>query len=95
MIKSTFSTFNPWIFFDGTMYKMGLDEKNFHLLIFTIFVLIFFDWLKEKGYHLREIIAQQHFIFRWILYLVGIFSIIIFVIYGIDYNAAEFIYKGF
>lgn len=94
-MKQTFITFNPWIFFDGTLYNLGLDRSNFHLLLVLIVLLLGVDLFQELGYQIREKISQQNIIFRWAVYLVAIFSIIIFGIYGIGYDAANFIYMGF
>ena len=51
--------------------------------------------IQECGYSVRELIARQNAVFRWIIYLVGIFAIAIFGIYGIGYDAKSFIYRGF
>jgi D-alanyl-lipoteichoic acid acyltransferase DltB (MBOAT superfamily) len=95
MIKQTLKSFNPWIFFDGTLYNLGLDISNFHLLMILIVLLLGVDLFQEMGYQIRVKISQQNIIFRWVIYLLAIFSIIIFGIYGIGYDAASFIYMGF
>lgn len=95
MLKQTFKTFNPWVLFDGSLYQLGLDAPNFHLLLILIAFLIIVDIFQEKGISLRKKIAEQTLIFRWGLYLAAIFSILIFGMYGVGYNAASFIYRGF
>lgn len=95
MVKGTFSVWNPWVLVDGTLYTLGLNRSNFTLMLLLIFVLLAVDYLQEKGYHLRESIAQQGIVFRWAIYIIVLFSILTFGMYGPGYDAANFIYQGF
>jgi D-alanyl-lipoteichoic acid acyltransferase DltB (MBOAT superfamily) len=95
MIKRTFSTFNPWVSSEDVFIQMGLNEKNLQLLVVAMLVLLVVGILQEKGYHLREKIAEQNIVFRWALYLAVIFVVLIFGIYGIEYVETDFIYMGF
>ncbi len=95
MLKRTFLNFNPWVLSEGLFSKMGLNEKNLQLLWISILVLLIVDILQEQGYHLREKIAEQNIVFRWVFYYVAIFATLIFGVYGIDYVASDFIYMGF
>ncbi len=80
---------------NGTLKKLGLDTANWVLLLFTLLLLLLVDYLHEQNVHIRETIAKQHFIYRWIIYFVAIISILIFGIYGPEYDAASFIYEQF
>lgn len=93
--KATFSKFNPWVLVDGTLFELGLDPANFVLMILVIAVLFAVDYLNEKEYCVREMISRQDIVFRWSVYMIAIFSIIIFGIYGWGYEASNFIYQGF
>jgi len=95
MLKRTFSIFNPWVLSEGVFSQLGLNEKNLELLLVSILVLLVVDILQEKGYSLREKIAEQNIVFRWALYFTAIFAVLIFGVYGIDYVATDFIYMGF
>lgn len=95
MIKSMFSSFNPWVFFDGSLYSLGLDCKNFTLMLLVIVLLLVVDLLQERGVHIRETIARQNIVIRWAAYYALIFAIVIFGIYGPGYDAANFIYQKF
>ena len=95
MLKQTIKSFNPWVFFDGSLYKLGLDRADFNFLLIAIFILLLIDLLQEMGYSLRQTISEQTLIFRWALYIMAIFSILIFGMYGIEYNNVSFIYMGF
>ncbi len=95
MIKATFSEYNPWILIDGTLYKFGIDQKNFSIMILMVILLFLVDALQEKGYHIRETLAKQGIVFRWLVYLALLFIILIFGMYGPGYDVSNFIYQGF
>lgn len=94
IFKKTLLTCNPWILVDGSLYTYGLDRWNFNIMSITIIILFIVDMLQEKM-SLRQVLSQQNIIFRWVIIYLGIFSIIIFGIYGTGYNASAFIYNQF
>lgn len=95
LVKDMVSGFNPWIFFDGGIFSMGVDQKSAFILAIAIILLFVVDILHIKGHQLRAEIAEQNLLFRWLLLYGIIFAIIIFGAYGSAYNAADFIYQGF
>ncbi len=95
LYKRTLSRYNPWIFFDGTIYKIGISEKDFRLLFVALLALLIIGILQEKGYKLRETISKQNITFQWTITLGSIFFIIIFGAYGPSFDAVDFIYQGF
>lgn len=95
MIENMFAEFNPWVFFDGTMLKLGLDGKNWNVLIVSLIVLFCVSLANEMGIKVREKIAEQNLAFRWAIYIIGIFAVLIFGIYGSAYDASSFIYFDF
>ena len=95
MLKATFSRWNPWILTDGTLYRFGLDQKNMHLLFLCILLLLLVDILNERGIIIRDVVAKQGIVFRWIVYFAAIFAVLIFGVYGAGYDAGAFIYQRF
>lgn len=95
IVKRMFSIWNPWILTDGTLYDLGLSIGSFRLGISSIALLFLVSIAQYKGIHIREGLERQGFIFRWLIYLSLIFSIIIFGIYGPGYSASQFIYFQF
>lgn len=95
MLKATVSRFDPWIFFDGSLFTLGLDRKNFTLMLFAVFIMLAVDTVHERGVRIRETIARQNIVVRWAVYYAAIFAIIIFGIYGPGYDATSFIYQKF
>ncbi len=86
---------NPWILFDGSLYELGISEKDFHLVIAGLFILIVISYLQEKYGSVRELIAKQNYVFRWGIYLLLIAAVIIYGIYGPGFDARTFIYERF
>ena len=79
---------------DGSLYKLGLDSKDFILSIFLILGLLVF-WVMDEKYPIRQWIFDRHIMTRYMIYLGTIFFIFIFGFYGTTYNTDEFIYFQF
>lgn len=94
MIVSIFTVHNPWIFFDESIFNLGLSWKEFMVLLAAIGVLAFSSTLQEKMC-IRDRIIAQPFIIRWAIYATAIVVIYIFGTYGFGFNAQDFIYGGF
>ena len=95
MFKATLLKWNPWIFFDDSLYSLGLEAKEFRLMLVLIVLLFAVDIMQEKGVKIRESIAKQGIVFRWFIYLTAIFMLILFGMYGEGISSANFIYQGF
>ena len=95
LISSIIHDHNPWILFDGSLYKCGLDRANFNLMIVAILVLTVADIYKKKGIKIRELISKQDYWFRWLVIVGSICTILVFGIWGSQYNEAAFIYFRF
>lgn len=92
--KNMFSSLSMQYILDDKLYTYGLDRQNFILVILAILVLLVADILEEKV-PLRKTLAKQNIVFRYCVILLGIFAVLIFGIYGPQYNASEFIYEQF
>ncbi len=92
--KNMFSSLSMQYILDDRIYTYGLDRQNFILVIIAILVLLVADILEEKT-PLRQALSKQNTVFRYLVILLGIFAVIIFGIYGPQYNASEFIYEQF
>ena len=75
--------------------KLGLDKPNVLLMIAGIVLLIAVDIAHEKGIHFRERISKRNIAIRYAIYFIGIFSILVFGIYGAEFDSASFIYGGY
>ena len=94
MLKRIVGRFKLNTIFDGSLFNLGLNKKNFTVMLLSIGVLWLVDWYRTKG-SVRCWLNQQNLVFRWGCYYTAIFAIIIFGIYGLGYDAAAFIYFQF
>ena len=95
IFRQMFSGGNPWIFFDGTLYTLGLSRLELGILLASIGVLLAVDIAHEHGVSLRARLAEQNLPFRWLVYLAAILFILIYGVYGVGYDASQFIYFQF
>lgn len=93
-VKRMFSGFNPWIFWDGTLYGMGLDYKDWCVVMIGLLLVRRVSIMQEKG-SVREAIARRNIVLRWAIYYGAFFAILIFGMYGAGYHASDFIYGNF
>lgn len=93
MWKNAF-VYNPWVFVDGSLYRLGLSRLNFWVMVFGLMLLFVISKYQQKS-SVRETIAKQNLVFRWMLWL-GLFGVVLlFGMYGENYNPSDFIYGGF
>lgn len=95
IIKSILTVHNVWILFDGSLFKCGLDEGNFRLMLLSIALLFFADLCKKKKIVIRKIIMQQDQWARCLILSGAVVLLMVFGKYGPGYDAAKFIYFQF
>ena len=93
MILSMF-TFNLWTLTDGTLIRMGLDMKEWIVLICSIAVLWIAECIQQRIV-IRDWFQKQNTFVRWGIYLTAIWVIFLMGTYGYGFNTADFIYGGF
>lgn len=94
MWRNVFTAWNPQMVFGKGILSLGLDLQDLIVTIVALMVLFTVSLLQQKGIHIRQTIARQNLVFRWILYLALFFAVLIFGKYGVEYDAANFIYQG-
>lgn len=95
LLRSMVSVWNPWVLFDGSLLTLGLDGKDWNILLLAMALLFVIDLLRSKKVSLPRLYVKQNLVFRWLVILAGVCVVLIFGIYGADYNAARFIYFQF
>ena len=95
VLRQMFSVHNPWIFFDETLYTLGLSRLELGLLVASAAVVLAVDVAHEHGVTLRKRLERQNLAFRWLAYLAAILCILIFGVYGPGFDASQFIYFQF
>lgn len=93
IIYQIFYNFHWESLFSSETYRYGLRENEFaYLLIFIIGLFIFDDL--HRRINIRRYLNKKNIIFRWSFYILAIFLIAIFGIYG-DREIQTFIYFQF
>lgn len=95
IIKQMFTSINPWVIFDQTLYHCGLDRLNVLVLMMSIFILLSVDIMHDKGIHIRKKIDNQNLPARILLYYIAVMVVLIFGIYGPQFEMSKFIYFEF
>lgn len=95
VIRSIFHTTNWNILSDYSLYNLGITHKSFLVAIVSILFLLIVDFLQTKGIRFQEWIMRQPLIIRWGYYYGMIFFILLFGIWGVNYDASSFIYFQF
>ncbi|MCR5619220.1 MAG: MBOAT family protein [Lachnospiraceae bacterium] len=86
---------NMGIITDGSLYTLGLDQRNFWFMLISIGILLIVDILHENDIHVRAWLEKQNLWFRIVFPILLIEAILIFGIWGTEYDAAAFIYFRF
>lgn len=95
MLQSMFLVHNIWIFTDDSLLALGLDWKEWIVLAASVLLLAAVSMKQEKGTVVSDVILAQPLVIRWGLYLLAIFGIITYGVYGMGYDSQAFIYGGF
>lgn len=95
MIKAVFSTPMPWQMVDGTLFTMGLDGWDLLVVFLMAALVLFVDIAHERGIRIRESIASQGFMFRWLVFWTAFYLVVVFGMYGPAYDSSAFIYQQF
>ncbi len=74
------------------VYNLGLDMKNFWLLVMAAGILFISDYVKYHGGNIRKWILDRPIIIREFIIASAILFILIFGIWGNSYDASSFIY---
>lgn len=93
--KSVVTDWNPWVLFDDTIFRLGLERKDFDVCVAGILAVLAVSMLQERYGSVREFVSRQNLIFRWGVYLGLFFAVLILGCYGPGYDPADFIYGGF
>ena len=91
MMGSVFTTFNYSELFTNIL-NLGLNLANYIVLIISVILLIIYDLKREKINSKLKSLKTEH---KLILFAGLVWVVLIFGMYGIGFNASEFIYNKF
>lgn len=88
--------FDVWSFFDQSVYELGLEQKEFHVLIVSILILFIVDafcYIRKSTF--AALLRKQCIFVQYVVIVFLWIFIWVFGIYGQGYDAAQFIYFQF
>jgi len=94
IIKKIFK-YNPIILYDNSIYKLGIYQMEFRFLNYMLIILLFVDILKYKKVDILKKISEQGIWLRFFIYLFLLWIILMFGIYGVEYDENSFVYFQF
>lgn len=95
MIRLQFTSFQIWTLLDGTLYTLGLTQRQMDMFVVSLVILLAVDLSKEWHKNVIDMIWREGIVVRWILYMGLLYYILIFGIYGPMYDASQFLYFQF
>lgn len=94
MLKSIFTTRNPWVLFDGSLFEF-LDAKEWNVMLIFLLLMVVVDIFRYLKKDILTFFTDQNVLFRALVFYVGIMALVVYGIYGAGYDAAQFIYFQF
>ena len=79
----------------GEIFTFGVNQREMVVLALAVLALLVVDILQEMGIPIRKTLAKQNLLFRWGMILLLVTVVLVFGVYGPEYNARAFIYGGF
>jgi hypothetical protein len=95
-IQRMFTTFDVWSLFDDSIFYLGLDRKEMHVLLIGIIILIIVDaYYVVRNKFFDSLIKEQCLAVQYVIVAVLLVMVIVFGVYGEGYDATQFIYFQF
>ena len=95
VIVSMFTQWNPWVLLDGSLLGLGLDGKDWIVLLAAMLFMAVIECFHYNKVPLVSTFAKQNVLFQMLVFYTGIFAIVLFGVYGPIYDATQFIYFQF
>lgn len=86
---------DPWVLVDGTLLSLGLSQNYLVFLVAHIVLLFAAEHRFARQEDAIQSVLDAHLILRWALYLLLIFDVLLFGVYGQGYDMGSFMYGGF
>lgn len=96
IIHRLFTVHDFWKFFDGSLYNLELSRIEIDILILAVIAMLIVDALKYfKHITLSEFLEKQNLFFRCFVIAATFVCILVYGVYGPNYDASQFIYFQF
>ncbi len=95
-VRRLFTRFDPWALFDDSLYGLGLDRFELHVLAVALLVLLAVDLLRFfRHEELWDFLKRQNLWFRWGCLIAMLLVLLVYGAYGTAFDSAQFIYFTF
>lgn len=95
MIRSIITEFQLSALWDGSLYTFGIGQTEFGFLILSILALAVVDLLHYRRCYVLDMMKKWHWSVRTCLCACMLMAVIIFGVYGVNYDVGTFIYFAF
>lgn len=95
MLQSICNVRNFAVLTDGSLFTLGLNEYHFLFLFLCIVLLWITDYFKYRNVDLFTWTEKQNVAVRYGIYFCLFCVVVLLGIYGVDYEASQFIYFQF
>ena len=94
--KRIFTRWDPWSLFNGELFNLGLDRPEFNILMVSVMVLFLVELVRYLKRQTIDVFLQEQCIwFRWGAVMLSVLAILVYGIYGVKFESAQFIYFQF
>ena len=94
--KRIITKWDPWSFFNGEIYNLGLDRPEFNILTVSVLVLFLAELVRYFKKQTIDIFLREQCIwFRWGVVMLLVLAVLVYGIYGVKFESALFIYFQF
>lgn len=95
MVRGMIAEFELSVLWDGSLYIYGIEQTEFIFLFIAIVLLAVVDYLHYHKRYVLDLMKAWHWTVRTCLCACMLMSVIIFGVYGVNYDVGTFIYFAF
>jgi len=95
IVNKIFTGFAPWSLYNGGLVSMGLDMANLCVLVAAVLFQFAISLNDNRSVSFFDKVEGMHLLARWPIYLVLLFAVLVFGIYGPGFEQSQFIYFQF
>lgn len=89
-----FTQFQPSMLTKQEFLDLGLSRADYIIVATGVLLMFSVSMVQRRG-SVREIISQKPYLVKYTVYVLLLFSVLLFGAYGIGYDASQFIYNQF
>ena len=95
MFKKILTDFTLDSFVNQTVFKLGMDKKDFLIAAICVSGVFLLGIANERGISIRTKLSEKNTFIRWSTYYAAVLILVIFGAYGVGYVPIDPIYAGF